>query len=173
METHKSEVGSNVACWVLLPIIVCTLVFRSDEVVSAQTEPQFSRERATVVAKLKRFADYQQDFVHFARSGSGSTDEYEVAMDLNTAASQTGDYLSAVDTLLEIYAELSCEEDRTRIQPAIERDLVLYSKEMEPLIEGANIGIAHTKMPGVAAEGTRMRDDLREVKSTFDPIKLL
>ena len=48
METHKWEFGSNMACWVLLPIIVCTLILGSDEVVFAQTVRQSD---ATVVAK--------------------------------------------------------------------------------------------------------------------------
>lgn len=170
METRNFEFGSNVACRVLLAIIVCTVVFRSDGVVSAQTGPQFFGERAIVVAKLKRFAEYQQDFLHFAESGSGSTPEYEVSTDLHTAASQTGDYLAAVQTLLEIYADLSCNEDRVRIRPVIERELGFYSKQIEPLIKQANLGIAHTTMPGVAAEGTRMRDDLRDVKSILDSI---
>lgn len=169
METHKFDFGSNVACWVLLLIIVYALAFRSDQVVSAQTKPQSDE---IVLAKLKHFVDYQRDFVHFAQSGLGSPDEYEVASDLGLEATQTVDYLNAVQTLLEVYADLSCEEDRARIRPVIERELGFYSKQMDPLIQEANLGIAHTKMPGVAAEGTRMRDDLREVKSTFDSIKL-
>jgi hypothetical protein len=45
----------------------------------------------------------------------------------------------------------------------IEREVGFYSRQMEPLVKAANAGVAHTKMPGVAAEGIRMRDDLREV----------
>src|ERR1700730_13547190 len=112
---------------------------------------------------MQRFVNYSRDFVTFAKSG----DDYEVAMDLHTTASETGDYLSAVDTLLEIYSDLSCEDDRSRIQPQIIKDVDLYVSLVENLIERANLDIAHTKMPGIAAEGTRMRDELREVKSTF------
>ena len=44
---------------------------------------------------------------------------------------------------------------------------------MDTKIKVANIGIAHTKKPGVATEATHMRDDLREVQNRFDSIKLL
>jgi hypothetical protein len=34
------------------------------------------------------------------------------------------------------------------------------------------MGIERTKKPGVAAEATRMRDDLRDVQELFNSIKL-
>ena len=93
-------------------------------------------------------------------------------MELSSTASQTGDYLNEVLALLNIYGNLSCKEDRERVRPVIEAELRQFSKSMELLTTQTNIGIAHTKMPGVAAEGSRMRDDLRQAKSTFDSIKL-
>jgi hypothetical protein len=65
--------------WLVLAVAACTSAFRSDQVVFAQAGPQSDE---IVIAKIVRFADYQQDFLHFAQVGSGSTDEYEVAMDL-------------------------------------------------------------------------------------------
>jgi hypothetical protein len=150
---------------VLLPIIVC-MVFAGG---FAQTvEPD-----GMVVAKSnKRFAEYSVDFIEFAKATSGDEIEYEVAMDLSSTASQTGDYLNEVLTLLNIYDDLSCKEDRDRVRPVIEAELRQFSKSVDLLTTATNVAIAHTKMPGVAAEGSRMRDDLRQAKSTFDSIKL-
>jgi hypothetical protein len=171
METYRLASSFRVACSALLPVILCTLVFfRSDTVVSAQSGPQFFDD--ALVGKHKRFVEYQQTLNSFGQSGLGSADEFHTAMSLTTIATYTGDYLASVHTLLEIYGDLSCEEDRARVRPVIERELGFYSQLIEPSIDGANLNIAHTRMPGVAAEGTRMRDDLREVKSIFDSIKL-
>lgn len=167
METHKCDFGSNVISRALL-VIVSILAFGSGAGACAQTGPV--SDRAVVAKSNKRFAEYQQDFVQFARASSG--DEYEVAMDLSTIAAQAGDYMNAVLTLLNIYDDVSCKEDQEKIRPVIEADVRFYSKNLEVFTQEANLGIAHTKMPGVAAEGTRMRDDLREAKSILDSIKL-
>jgi hypothetical protein len=157
------------ACLVLLPTLLGTMVLsRHNDAVSAQTAPV----TLNIMVKEKRFGDYQKTFVEFAQSNEGSMAEYEVAMDLQATSTITGDYLMAVGTLLEIYGDLSCEEDRAKVRPTIEREIAYYSKQIEPSITGANLSIAHTHMPGVAAEGTRMRDDLREIKSIFDSIKI-
>src|SRR5258708_38044069 len=101
-----------------------------------------------------------------------SRDEFEVAMNLEATSSTATDYLAAVGTLLEIYSDLSCEEDRAAIRPVIKREIGFYSMQIEPSINEANLSIAHTHMPGVAAEAIHMRDDLREVKSIFDSVEL-
>ena len=169
MATHGLGFGFKVTCsLLLLAMLLTSASFRSGYGVSAQTQQSFDK---VVRTKHKHFIEYQQDFLHFGQSGLG-TDEYQNAMDLEKVAEETGQNLAAVDTLLEIYGDLSCEEDRTSVRPVIEKDLSYYSKLTEPSIEGANLIIAHTQKPGVAAEATRMRDDLREVKSVFDSIKL-
>jgi hypothetical protein len=93
-------------------------------------------------------------------------------MNLEATSNTIADYMSAVGTLLEIYSDLSCEEDRIKIRVVVEKEVSYYAKQITPLVDGANLSIAHTRMPGVAAEGTRMRDDLREVKSILDSVKL-
>jgi hypothetical protein len=59
------------------------------------------------------------------------------------------------------------------IRVVIQRELASYSKQMNTKIKVANIGIGHTKKPGVAAGATYMRDDLCEVQNLFDSIKLI
>jgi hypothetical protein len=169
MTTQGFGFNSKVACSLLLAAALLTLTsFRSGLVVSAQTPQSFDK---VIRAKHKQFIEYQQDFDHFGESGIG-TDEYQYAMDLAKVAEETEQSLSAVNTLLEIYSDLSCAEDRANVRPVIEKELGYYSKMIELSVKEANLTIAHTQMPGVAAEGTRMRDDLRQVKSVFDSIKL-
>jgi hypothetical protein len=47
------------------------------------------RTEEIVVVKVKHFAEYQDDFLQFAKSGS--SDESQIAMNLSATASQTGD----------------------------------------------------------------------------------
>jgi hypothetical protein len=136
--------------------------------ISAQTA---SHPEENFSTKVKHLTEYQKDFIQFAKLGSDSLD-HEVALELSSDASTAADYVGAVHTLLEIYADLSCEEDKTRIKPVIEKEIAYYSKQMEPLITMTNAGIAATQMPGVAVESIRMRDELRDTKGTFDSIKL-
>lgn len=163
--------GFRVVCQVLLPIILCCtlLLLKGDAAVSAQTELRFSSE--LVAEKHQRFVEYQKTFNHFGQSNL-ATDEFQVSISLLTVASRTSEYLAAVHTLLEVYGDLSCEEDRSRVRLVIGRELGFYRELMESAIAESDLNIAHTHMPGVAAEGVRMRDDLKEVKRIFDSIKL-
>jgi hypothetical protein len=153
--------------WVLVVIIIGAVAFCNDAASAQSGRPT---DQLTVAQSNKRFINYQKDFLEFSRAGSA--DEGQVALDLSTTASQAADYLNAVLTLLTIYDDLSCKEDRDRIRSVIDAEVRFYSKNFELLTREANLDIAQTKMPGVAAEGTRMRDDLRQAKSTFDSIKL-
>jgi hypothetical protein len=119
MATHGLNFSLKVACSLLVPATLLTLVsFRSGYVVSAQTPQSFDK---VVRAKHQHFIEYQQDFIHFGKSGLG-TDEYQNAMDLEKVAEEPVQNLFAADTLLEIYGDLSCEEDRANVRPVIVRD---------------------------------------------------
>jgi hypothetical protein len=160
----KQQVVGLVARSMLL--VLCAFVFSGTGTVFAQAE------RSNIIVKQKRFADYAGTFLRFAKVGAGSRDEYEVASDLNAVASEIGSYLNAAGTLLEIYADLTCQEDRIKIRPLIEADLAFYRKQIELLVAETEINIAHTQMPGVAAEAVHMRDDSREVRTILDSIRL-
>src|SRR6266851_4789517 len=128
MATHGLDFSLKLACSLLLPATLLTFAsLRSVYVVSAQTSQSFDK---VVRAKHKHFIEYQQDFLHFGQSGLG-TDEYPIAMDLEKVAEETVQSLAAADTLLEIYGDLSCEEDRASVRPVIEKDLGYYSKLTE------------------------------------------
>jgi hypothetical protein len=60
----------------------------------------------------------------------------------------------------------------TRIRPQLEVQSRYYSVELDESITEVNDQISSTHRPDVAAEATRMRDDLRETKSILDSIDL-
>jgi hypothetical protein len=50
--------------------------------------------------------------------------------------------------------------------------LVIYGKYIANQIKSTNLSLGATERPGVLAEATQMRDDLREVQNIFDSIRL-
>jgi hypothetical protein len=117
--------------------------------------------------KEKSFHNYGHDFVDFARG-----DEYEPSDGLADTAWEVEGHISAVMALLDIYDRLSCPPDRDAARIVIRRQLSYYSKDVDSEVKLSNMGIEHTKKPGVAAEAMRMRDELRDVQELFNSIKL-
>lgn len=170
MATRQCGFGFRLSGSVLLLVGLC--LARGDSGVLAQSQSQ-SNYADQLSAMEKRFVAYGQDFLDFAKAASDAPgDELEIAADLQTVGGETADKLYAARTLMQIYSAMSCAEDRPIVRPFVERDLHYYSQQIEISIKEANLYIASTKRPGVAAEASRMRDDLREVKSALDSMKL-
>jgi hypothetical protein len=148
--------------------IVSVMLIRGDSVASAQKQPSYQLLRA----KVTRFLEYSKDFHDFAKSSLGAEPEFGIAEDLYTVSSEAYDYFDAASTFVEIYDGLSCKEDRAQTQLLIDLQLAYYSHQTGVLIEEANLDIAHVEHPGIGAEASWMRDDLREAKSLLDSIKL-
>jgi hypothetical protein len=125
----------------------------------------------TLAAEKNRFAAYQSDFLDFARPVTG-TNEFDYAQTLSTVAAETADQVDAVFVLLRIYDSMSCESDKAVVSSAIREQSATYGKFIGISIKTTNLALGVTKRPGVVAEATRMRDDLREIQSIFDSIPL-
>ncbi|HLW54427.1 MAG TPA: hypothetical protein VKW06_16445 [Candidatus Angelobacter sp.] len=130
-----------------------------------------SSTQSDLAAKEKRFIAYQSDFIDLAKPVQNS-DEFEYAYSLATIAGETADQVDAAFVLLQIYDAVSCKEDKAKISPLIRGQLATYSKYITLSIKSANLSLGATKRPGLVAEATQMRDDLREIKSIFDSIQL-
>jgi hypothetical protein len=146
-----------------LLFLFCILLLKAPDV-PAQVRSQ--PNRTTLVKKQQKFSHYGQDFLDFAKS------EYEPSFDLGQVASTNVERLDSAKTLLEIYDNLSCPQDRTAPRELIQSEFVFYSKEVALDIKTVNLIIAHAQKPGVAAEAAQMRDDLRELQDLFDSIRL-
>jgi len=131
-----------------------------------QSTPLADQESALAL-KEKNFHNYGHDFLDFAKG-----DEYEPSAGLADTAWEVEGHISAAMALLDVYDSLSCPPDRAAARTIIRRQLGYYSKDIDSEIKISNMGIERTKKPGVAAEATRMRDDLRDVRELFNSIKL-
>jgi hypothetical protein len=155
---------------VLLALLCCAELRTGSRSMLAQLQPASSSYFPE--AKQKHFRDYQKDFLDFEKSAQNSTVELAVANDLQTAARETQTSIDTASLLIQIYENLSCSEDRTRTKLVLYTQFAAYSKELDLAVSQTNYKISFIQRPGVAAEATRMRDELREVKSILDSIKL-
>lgn len=121
--------------------------------------------------KAERFSNYDKDFISFATADNNDKQEHEAARELGEIAGDASERLSSAGFLVEIYDRLSCPEDRASIRPVIEGEFSIYKKLMDNSIDDANLNVASTQKPAVAAEGIHMRDELREAENLlkFDP----
>jgi hypothetical protein len=118
-----------------------------------------------------RFQEYQGDFVDFAKSQRPFSQERETSDDLSAIAERIGDYLQSTTTLLEVYASVSREADRVRIQPIIKSQASEFAKKIETDLPLVNTKVANTKIPAVATTGDRMKQDMRDAKIFFDSVQ--
>jgi hypothetical protein len=138
------------------------------------TDPvaQFTSNVQRLAEKQKRFVDYGRQFDEFARANSDLQYAYEAAVDLQRVANATEERLAATITLLQIYADLACSEDRAKASPRIGPALARYRADLDDSIKRTNADITHTQQLGVISKADRMRDDLKETAKILDSIKL-
>jgi S1-C subfamily serine protease len=124
------------------------------------------------IALRKRFSQHKRDFLDFAKLNyRNKRAEYEVCMAFSVIAERTYESLNSTIALLEVYENISSSADRARIQPLIRSDALRYSKSIETDIPLVNDNLANTKLPGIAATGDRMKQDLRDAKAFLDSLQ--
>lgn len=123
-------------------------------------------------SKVKLMSSYAGDFLDFAEANQNSPLEYEIAFNFYAAASQTRDYLSAAFDLLFLYTMISSKNDRSFARQYIKSSLNNYAQLVDNSVRMVNHGLSYTKSPGIAASGTRLKDELRIIKAFFESINL-
>lgn len=123
-------------------------------------------------SKAKLMTDYARDFLDFKKALGDNPLEYEIASNFYEATSQTRDYLDATSDLLFVYSNISNKNDRSVVRPFIKFRLKSYAQSADDSVRIVNNGLSHTKSPGVAASGTRLKEELRSIKALFESIDL-
>jgi hypothetical protein len=152
-------------------VLSALFLSRFDASVSAQTVQRPAQELLS--AKEGEFLQFGQDFFDFAKSTrSTSPLESGAAEDLGTLSSETADQLHAAQILLQISGDLTSPEDRARVFPLVETELLRYSREIGLSVEEVNLDIGYLEGSGVSAEASRMRDSLRQVRDALGTIQV-
>ncbi len=71
--------------------------------------------------------------------------------------------------LVDIYQLISSSADRARVRPIIFESCQFYAKDLTVLVdEVQEVGVAYTKVPGMALSGSKLRDELRQLATLFE-----
>jgi hypothetical protein len=121
--------------------------------------------------KAEHFINYRKDFSTFETASKIDSPDYDTARVLSEIAGVAIERIRSARTLLEIYSELTCPEDRAKVRPLIEKEFHDYKMLLEHSIDRVNLCLSYTQKPAITSEAIRMRDELREVESmlTFNP----
>lgn len=128
--------------------------------------------RLSLLNKGKTFIAYNGDFSSFRKSTRDSLLEHSITVDFGTIGSRTVDRIFAIVDMLEIYDEITGKADRARVKSLLESKLKAHADNIDEDIEMVNINLGGTRMPAIAESGTRMKDDLRSLKSFLYSTKL-
>ena len=138
----------------------------------ARTELKSTGDR--VVDYSARMYNYADDFQGFEKAQVDSMDKLEILTtdNLSMVAIQTGDFLMAVACLLPVYSNITKGADRRRVKPIIKLLFDHYAEQIGVNVGKVNHWLAYTKSPAIVASATRLKEDLREIKTLLESIDL-
>ena len=109
----------------------------------------------------KVFLTMAKDFTEMAKGRRGDSTEFQIALDLNAAATSASDYLSAASDMLWIYDQISAPADQTVVRSYIKKRLNDYASFFDIFIKQVNLNLSFSGSSGIAATAVRLRDELR------------
>ncbi|MFH1250341.1 MAG: hypothetical protein V1715_04480 [bacterium] len=107
-----------------------------------------------------------------AKANMKDFDESLTAIELHKAASEAHIYFSAATDLTFIYQMIDSIPDKDRVRPYINQQLNNYSTSIEFIIKEVNNNLSSLTTAGIAATGTRLRDELRDGQSLLKTSKV-
>lgn len=148
-------------------VVFFILLLSVAAICSAQSIPSTAKVQASLLASAKQFNSYARDFNSFAKSNNSSEQdlEYEVATSFADTAKRINDRIFTVIDLLDVYDAIKCKADRKSLKLIIEKKIKTASVSLDQDVEEMNTGLGSTKSPAIAVSATRMKDDLRSLKS--------
>jgi hypothetical protein len=96
--------------------------------------------------------------------------------DFNTAgtivdhAQQGMMYLDAIYWFVGIYDRMQCDEDKNLAKTVLQNRLGFYAHLLDMAVDQTNGNLGLTRVPAVAQQGQRIRDELRAAKNKLDEI---
>lgn len=153
-------------------LTICAVILVLIPAQSFSQQPKRQRDYDFIQAKIKSFEGYQNDFIDFAKPSSSTALNFEIPMSLFRVANLVYYNLYSVRTLLDILNNVSCEPDRAKVRSIVLDTIRFYAKVINVCIDQVNNDISKTKILTVEHSGTRMKEDLREIKTLFESIQL-
>jgi hypothetical protein len=118
--------------------------------------------------QVTAFGNYMKDFQEMEKSLSG--EEFDEANFLEETASLVDERIYATAAMLQMYDAVSCKNDRANVKPLLKEQLNESSWRLNEQTTRTTGFLPIVKVPALATEGIKMRDDMRAAKEKVDSI---
>jgi hypothetical protein len=136
-----------------------------------QDAPEIAAKKAVLVdlvARKNNLIAQSDDMASIANSLNGS--EFNNAMSISDHAQHGMIYLDAVYWFVGTYDRMQCVEDKNFAKAVLQDRLGFYAHLLDIAVDQTNGHLGLTRVPAVAQQGQRIRDELRAAKVKLDEI---
>jgi hypothetical protein len=146
---------------------------------SQDVAPKSNQQDAPEIAAKKAVEDdlrtrknnlltQSDDMDSIAKSLNGS--DFDNATSIADHAQQGAMYLDATYWFVGIYYVMQCDKDKNLAKVVLQDRLGFYAHLLDMAVDQTNGNLGLTRLPAVAQQGQRIRDELRVAKVKLDEI---
>ena len=136
-----------------------------------QDAPEIAARKAVLVdldTRKKNLIAQSDDMASIAKSLNGF--DFNNAMSISDHAQHGMIYLDAVYWFVNTYDRMQCVEDKNFAKAVLQDRLGFYAHLLDIAVDQTNGHLGLTRVPAVAQQGQRIRDELRAAKVKLDEI---
>ena len=164
----KMHIVALALLFVLIPAI-----HAQDAVTKTQPQdvPEIIAKKAVEVdlgTRKKSLITESEDLESIAKSFRGFDADNALAIDRSAEVGVAN--LDATYWFVAMYNRMQCDEDRNVAKIVLQNRLGFYAHLLDLAVDQTNGYLALTRVPAVAQQGLRIRDELRDAKVKLDEI---
>jgi hypothetical protein len=156
----------------ILFVVFGACCYSQDAVPKTEQDPPEIAAKKAVEADLgtrkKNLIAQSQDLESIAGSLSGFDRDNALAIDDRADFGMA--YLDATFWFVLSYNRMQCDEDKTIEKAVLQNRLGFYAHMLDMAVSQTNGFLGLTRVPAVAQQGQRIRDELRAAKNKLDEI---
>lgn len=96
--------------------------------------------------------------------------DFDNALSIDERAGQGVMYLDAIYWFVGTYDRMQCDEDKNVAKAVLQNRLGFYAHLLDMAVDQTNGYLGRTRVPAVAQQGQRIRDELRAAKVKLDEV---
>jgi hypothetical protein len=169
---RKSEAMRKFAITIMLAVFAACC-YSQDAVPKSnqQDAPEIAARKAVLVdldTRKKNLIAESDDMNSIAKSLNGF--DFNNAGTIVDHAQQGMMYLDAMFWFVGTYDRMQCNEDKNLAKAVLQNRLGFYTHMLDMAVDQTNGNLGLTRVPAVAQQGQRIRDELRAAKVKLDEI---
>jgi hypothetical protein len=140
---------------------------RADQQDTLEIAPKKAVE-SDLGTRKKNLISQSDDMSSIAKSLNGF--DFNNAITISDHAQQGMMYLDASYWFVLTYDSMQCDEDKNLAKAVLQNRLGFYAHLLDMAVDQTNGNLGLTRVPAVAQQGQRIRDELRAAKVKLDEI---